>query len=103
MQLSCLLLTTCFRRTSQKPDEELISKFKKTFPDVNSTGLLSGDGMHTGPAAVEGGMPDQYVFLRSEHSSQIMLIVFVLDPTKMISRLTIQLQETFKIYDSHRP
>lgn len=70
--ISCLLLTTCFRRTSQKPDEELISKFKKTFPDVNSTGSLSGDGMHTGsmnPAAVEEGMPGQYVSLRSEHST----------------------------------
>ncbi|PCH06807.1 Hypothetical protein PENO1_015710 [Penicillium occitanis (nom. inval.)] len=35
------------RRTSQKPDEELITKFKKTFPDVNSTGSMS-DGRLTG-------------------------------------------------------
>ncbi|EED19919.1 CP2 transcription factor, putative [Talaromyces stipitatus ATCC 10500] len=49
------------RRTSQKPDEELISKFKKTFPDVNSTGSLSGDSRHgsINPAAVEGGLPVQ--------------------------------------------
>ncbi|PCG88346.1 Hypothetical protein PENO1_110770 [Penicillium occitanis (nom. inval.)] len=46
------------RRTSQKPDEELISKFKKTFPDVDSTGSTF-DGSHTGfinLAAVEGGI-----------------------------------------------
>jgi hypothetical protein len=53
------------RRTSQKPDDDLINKFKKTFPDVNSSGSLSGDGRPSGsinPAAVEVGIHGQFVF-----------------------------------------
>jgi hypothetical protein len=57
-------LITCHRRTSQRPDEELIKKFKKTFPEVNLNNSMS-NGNHTGSiisSAVEGGIPGQYVF-----------------------------------------
>lgn len=105
--ISSLLLTTYHRRTSQKPDEELITKFKKTFPDVSSTGSMS-DGRLTGsinPAAVDGGISGPYVSLVFPKCSsfKVMLIVRSPDPMTMRSRSTIQLQGTFKTSDSHHP
>ncbi|KAL1964070.1 hypothetical protein VTN77DRAFT_7488 [Rasamsonia byssochlamydoides] len=47
------------RRTSQKPDEELIDKFKKTFPDVVSGASCAGGAGNSytvDPAAVESVM-----------------------------------------------
>jgi len=65
------------------------------------------DGRHTGsinPAAADGGMPGQYVSLiLTKDFVVIILIVSLIDPTKMRSRSTIKLQETFKTSDSHHP
>lgn len=56
------------RKTDQKPDEELLTKFKKNFTDVMVGGPATGGSRNHGtvnPAAVESAMQGRYVKLSS--------------------------------------
>lgn len=61
------------RKTSQKPDDDFISKFKKSFPDVITGGPMAGDAGQPGamnPAAVDSAMQARLVAIPAELDSK---------------------------------
>jgi hypothetical protein len=61
-----------YRRTSQKPDEELIDNFKKSFPDVIAASpFVAGRARNSGtvnPVIVDSVMQGGFVSLTGAHS-----------------------------------